>query len=141
MILLPYFETIAQYRSGIPSKGNSLRAFREEFLSVVKLDANGAKVDMQTAERIADSFYIQVRCGLLHSSSPKQLVILSDRWPDPIMILMNSNGKDIESIEVHPEKFLELVNRKLFPTYLSELNDPANEDLRSKFLMFYDFQG
>jgi hypothetical protein len=144
MILLPYFETIAQFRSGRGSNRQSRKFFKQEFLRVFPLvhtESPSRPLTVQTKDDIADAIYTQVRCGLLHSSAVKSKVALSNRWPDPVRVFMDPTSMEVRVIEIHPEEFLQNVQIGLFPAYLAELRDPMNTDIREKFEQYFDSRG
>ena len=139
MILLPYFETITQYRQGRDSNNKSKRFFREEFLrafSIVNATNPHVPLSEERKEKIANEIYVQVRCGLLHSWASNSKVMLSNRRSEPFWFAMN--GNNVALVEIHPEEFLKKINEELFPAFLNELRNPANKKLRSNFEKYFD---
>ncbi len=136
-LLLPYFETVAQYRAGMSSdNGGSKKFFRAEFLRIFpKVDDTPAR----GMDHLANEFYDQVRCGLMHSSTIKYKTIFSNRPNVPIVCHLDA-AKEMSAIEVYPELFLSAVE-KAFVDYQGELRNTANLDVRQKFEKFFDSRG
>lgn len=138
LILLPYFETIAQFRKGKSSKDRSREFFVDEFLRSFPLAASpdSRQPTEQEKKDAAEEFYTEVRCGLLHSSSPKSKVILSNRYP--AAVVFNFSAAGLAQIEIYPEALLSKVQDELFPNFMAELRDPVNTELRANFEKFFD---
>jgi len=138
IILLPYFETIAQYRNGRDSKGQSEKFFIEEFLRVFKFEAEeGApSPTLDQKEAAARAVYKEVRCGLIHAWSQRSKVVLSDQYKAAVRIGFDQTG--VSQIEIHPEVFLDRVKYEFFPKFMEELRNPSNIDLRANFEKFFD---
>jgi len=87
-------------------------------------------------KKAAEEFYYEVRCGLLHSFSPKNKVILSNRHQ--VAVVFGCNEAGVVQIEINPEALLSKVKDELFPKFMAELRDPANAELRANFEKFFD---
>lgn len=138
LILLPYFETIAQYRSGESSEKQSRKFFIREFLLGLNFaPENGAPAPTSDQkEAAATAVYEEIRCGFIHAWSQRPKVVLSNRYPSAIRVGFDSTG--VVQIEIHPELFLAKVKDDLFPAFMKELRDPASIQLRANFEKFFD---
>jgi len=118
-------ETLAAFIEGLEdTDGESKRIFRS-FLRTRKQFA----ADFSNDE-IANKFYKQFRCGILHQAETGGS---SRVWSVGPLLWVNG-----DSITVNRNKFHDSLKEE-FQTYLTELRDPKNSTSRSNFRKKMDF--
>ena len=127
LILLPYFETITQYRKGEDSERQSKAFFSEELARCFPL----------ISESAAKEIYKEVRCGLMHGWAQRGPVVLSNRYRSEA-IHLTMNGTAVAAIEIYPEKLLDDIQNQFFPAFLAEVRDLNNMQLRKNFEKLFD---
>jgi hypothetical protein len=142
-ISCPYFEAIESHYVGLSSAKQSCAFFRRGFLRVFSgfektLAQHGYSSPHALAEEIADCIYEQLRCGLLHEAATKnKIVIRKDTAPLGFMLEVGTGN--VGSIVVDPCLFLNEVDAH-FRSYVTQLRDPNQKDLRANFQRFFDFR-
>jgi hypothetical protein len=118
-------ETLAAFIEGLEdTEGESKRIFRT-FLRT----QNQFKADF-TTDDIANKFYKQFRCGILHQAETGGS---SKVWSVGPMLWING-----DAITVNRNKFHDCLKRE-FEAYLAELRDPKNVTPRNNFRKKMDF--
>lgn len=77
-------------------------------------------------QNIANSFYSNIRCGILHSAQTKNESRLSDR--EGIAVVLEGNTLVVSV------KGMSLLLKKYFQWYLQKLSDPNEVTLRNNFI-------
>ncbi|MBI2485610.1 MAG: hypothetical protein HYW01_01340 [Deltaproteobacteria bacterium] len=118
-------ETLQQFRKGLPAtpqgRGEAGKFF-ESFLTETSFSS------YFNNKELASMFYNQIRCGILHQGEVKENSRVLIRKVTPLV----SFTADRRGIIINRKLFhKQLVNE--FEQYLSQLRDPSNSDLRSKF--------
>ncbi len=141
MLTTAYFEPIESYHTGRASHGQSKEFFRRGFLRVFSglpatlTDLGYADPD-RVARDIADEVYVHLRCGLFHEGGTKyKLLIRGDTAP--LGCMLDRTTGHVGSIVIDPGRFLAEVQLHL-QTYVGQLRDPSQIDLRDKFEAFFD---
>ena len=122
-------DTLMQFRFGLSKSkkeesGRNYVNFMKEYLHIVKEDS--------------EKFYVDIRCGILHSAETKNGSFLD---PDS-----NENTKAIKSFPISREKTILIVNFKsmniklkdYFNSYCEELKDCNNTECRKNFIKKMD---
>ena len=136
-IALSYFEGYAIYRFGADSSGKSKEFFRRAFLEVfVHVRPAPGHTDTPITSdlfaRVADIMYEDGRCGLFHDGMSRKRLIMT-RASAPINVSVHKQTGDISVIIIDAAKFLSDIEAHL-EKYLKDLRDPANIELREKFM-------
>ena len=145
-IVASYFEMIIQYRDGAPGKGASKATFQKGIAWVFpSLSMYGD----HAAREIADAVYDEVRNGLYHDGATRSKVRISNSFACPLAGVMRGHPKTITlgssveiaipstqdsvaTVDVNPRQFVAALSNH-FSSYLAELRDPANDELRANF--------
>ncbi len=125
-IILSYFEMVAKYQAGylgIKSKPYFKKGVCMVFPELEREDPN--LVDM-----LLDTLYYGARCGLYHNGLTDTSIYLEGGRP-PITFL--SDGKAI----INPHELV-LVVKRHFDSYIEQLKDVRNLELRQKFEKRFD---
>jgi len=141
MLTTAYFEPIESYHTGRPSHGQSKEFFRRGFLRVFSdlpatLREYGYADADRVAEDIADEAYIHLRCGLFHEGGTRYKLLIREDTA-PLGCMLDRTTGHVGSIVIDPGKFLAVVQHHL-QTYVGQLRDPSQIDLRHKFEAFFD---
>jgi hypothetical protein len=140
-LVTAYFEPIESYHAGLSSDHKSKLFFRRGFLRVffnlpTTLKNNGFMNAEQLAEDIADEIYNHLRCGLFHEGGAKhKLIVRQDTAPLGFMLDMTTGN--VGSIVIDPGRFVVEVQNHL-NTYVAQLRDASQTNLRQKFEAFFD---
>jgi hypothetical protein len=134
LIVLSYIEGHAIFYRGEDSKKNSKKFFRESFIAVFGLSDNRVR------DAAVDHLYQQMRCGLFHTGMTRERVRISNAYPLPVKVILNSTDSNWLMIEVNPRKMLEAVENHL-SHYLMRLRDPQNTVLRDNFIKAWRMRG
>ena len=134
LIVLSYIEGHANFYRGEDSKNNSKKFFREAFIAVFGLSDNPNR------DGAVDELYDQMRCGLFHTGMTREHVRISNGYPLPVSVIMNSTNKDWLVIEVNPRRMLEAAENHL-SHYLMRLRDDKNTTLRDNFMKAWRMRG
>lgn len=118
-------ETLKQFRQGVeetPSR-KSGKYFREFFSRDTSFKDHFSQI-------MADRFYRQIRCGVLHQAEVKKSSRIWRRDGEPLV--RYSDGG--EGLFIHRNKFHNKL-RDVFENYVMKLrnNDPLDEELRENF--------
>lgn len=135
-LLVPYFESITMYIKGEDSRGKSRQFFKEGFKTVFSSPKNPEHILL----RIADVLYEDARCGFFHDNMIRSKIFFADAplAPGPVHAnLPKVNGRtdfggNISAIIINAEEFLDEV-KSHFRTYINQLRDKNNHNLREKF--------
>ena len=124
-IVVSYFEMIAKFREGYTRTDKSELYFRKGFYLVFpNLINNYSK---QVSDRFLRKLYKDVRCGLYHQGITGPNIWLSGDYPDAIEFDVNN-----DAIHINPHKLVPVISRH-FQSFIRELRDSRNQELRSNF--------
>lgn len=126
-IVLPYFESIAQFIEG--KKRGSEKQF------IVGLRAVFPEVPEGTPEGIFSELYDQLRCGIFHRGIAKGKVQIFPGGDFPIAIEWDSAGQ-VTCIKVVPVNLIDPIVDHL-RSYVAKLREPNNADLRRNFEVWF----
>jgi len=138
MILLAIFSCVELLESlyiGESSKNKSREFFKSGFRRIyqpkpsVPIPPEKYEADLDAS---LDELYIQARCGLMHTASPRSKVVIDKRVDVPVAISFNSTKDEVEQIILNPSKALLTLDVYL-SEYCSKLRNPSNSDLRDRF--------
>ena len=127
-VLLPYFESIAQFLEG------RRRGSEKQFL--VGLHAVFPFVPEDIPEGVLSEFYDQLRCGMFHRGIAKGKVQIFPAGDFPIAIEWEK-GNGVTFIKVVPINLIDPIYQHL-QHYVASLRDPANEEMRRNFLKWFN---
>jgi hypothetical protein len=144
---LTYFEGIWTYMTGVDSKGNSKRYFKEAFSDVFSSSGH----DPHLLNRIATIMYKDGRCGFFHDGILRNRIFLTKLNHIDMMITLpkKPDGNidvtgEIKSIMIDPEYFIAAIERH-FMNYLLCLRNPDQKAKRDNFLKIakgkWDYDG
>ena len=121
MVALSYFEGAEQFRAGkeTPS-GQSGKWFRK----------SAKRIFLDQEDDVINRLWKETRCGLFHSGFPNGYIYLSHDGPEAIL---SSGAK----ITINPKAFLDKVSAD-HHTYISELENASNTELRANFEKLWD---
>jgi hypothetical protein len=141
MLATSYFEPIESYHTGKSSDHHSKAFFRRGFLRVfpgllATLKNSGYPDEARLAGEIADEIYDHLRCGLFHEGGTKHKLIIRDDTA-PLGFMLEQTSGHVGSIVINPRHFLAAVQLHL-TTYVAQLRDSSQTDLRQKFETFFD---
>lgn len=131
-IVMSYFESMAKFRDGYCGKYQSKDYFKKGFNQVFRIEG----ISEKDLGDMLDGLYDAVRSGLYHASMTGAGVELTGQIDGPLEIFSNDDG--VYYFKINPHKIVEPLRGHLF-AYLRELRDPANEDLRQKFEVRFDW--
>ncbi len=127
MLLSSYFEAVWSYVEGIESIGQSKSFFRRGLFSVfpaIEADLAGvAHNPSETAERVANTLYEQLRCGLFHAAILRNSITLMG-LSRGITVTLAPPGEP-RCIMLNPRSFLAAIECH-FNSYVARLRDPAD---------------
>ena len=134
-LLLTYFEGIWSYVTGVDSKGNSKRYFKDAFLYV--FGQSGPPLDL--LNRVAEVLYEDGRCGFFHDGMLRIRIFVVEFRKDDMLITLprKKDGSidldgQIQSILIDPRRFMAAIERH-FIDYLLCLRDPQQTFKRGNF--------
>jgi hypothetical protein len=135
-LLLTYFEGIWTYITGIDSKENSKKYFKDAFLDVFSSSGH----DPHLLNRTAEIMYEDGRCGFFHDGMLRSRIYLTDLNQIDMLITVprksdgtvDRNG-EIQSILIDPKYFMAAIERH-FIDYLLCLRNPKQKVKRGNFL-------
>jgi len=126
LIVTSYFEMIGKYRAGFLDEGKSSYYFKEGFLYTFP--------DLPEDEKkLLDTFYRSVRNELYHVGITKPNVIIFDGIPGSF-----GYNEDLGRLALSPDLFVEDIAIR-FDSFVKELCDPSNQELRSNFEARFDY--
>jgi len=133
-LILTYFEPHWIYRTGIDSRNQEGRYFKQAFLEVFPpkytgRDGSPGSVSVK-GEDVASLFYTDGRCGLYHAGMPRFSIALGGTAP--FTLTVDQQGA-IGSVFINVPRFVERVHAH-FRSYVAQLRDPANIALRDPFM-------
>jgi hypothetical protein len=134
LIVLSYIEGHAIFYKGEHSKNKSRKFFREAFIAVFGLS------DDPMRDAAVDKLYDQMRCGLFHTGMTREQVRISNGYPLPVRVIMNSTNTNWVLIELNPRRMLEAAENHL-SNYLMRLRDDKNIVLRDNFMKAWHMRG
>ncbi len=146
-LLLTYFEGIWSYVTGIDSKGNSKKYFKDAFLDV--FGESGHPLELLI--RIAEVLYEDGRCGFFHDGMMRSRIFVVELKYHNMLItlprkqdrLIDLNG-EIQSILIDPRSFMAAIERH-FIDYLLCLRNPQQTLKRENFQRIakekWDYEG
>jgi hypothetical protein len=122
-IAVAQIEGIEQYQRGESSENKSKEFFSEGLKKIF---------DLTTADDLwINDFYVCCRCGIFHDGMTRKRVLIENRRHRPLEYKDNQ-------IWVSPNKFLDTVSA-YFSTYVEELKEPTNTDLRLNFEKMWNY--
>lgn len=130
-ILSSYFEMVAKFRDGFMQGGGSRKYFKEGVFWVFP----ELRTPAQMASTLLGRLYEEVRCGLYHSGMTGRNVWVSDDWDAAIAF-----NTDNHAVVINPHLLVGALERH-FESYLQELREPENHELRASFEKRYDHLG
>jgi len=134
-LLLTYFEGIWSYFTGVDSRGNSKRYFKDAFLDV--FGQSGHTLDL--LGRVAEILYEDARCGFFHDGMLRSRIYMVELDKHDMLITLprkqdgsvDVNGK-IQSVLIDPKYFMAAIERH-FVDYLLCLRNPQQTLKRENF--------
>jgi hypothetical protein len=143
-VIMSYFEMVAQHEQGKLSHGASKENFifglRRAFFDLEALHGEAV------SNAIAETMYIDIRCGLYHSGSTGPRVLISNDYGVPFAgegPVTPAEPKKrvryglVRRVFVNPRQFVERVIQH-FDLYLSGLRNEQNAQLRESFERRFD---
>jgi len=128
-------ETLQQFRMGVPDSDRESRAYFVSFLTETSFSLHFG--EDKSKGSLADMFYDQIRCGILHQAETKQSSRVVTTGSVPVV----QQAADGKGIIVNRRKFhIQLVQE--FDDYVNRLRNPRtseDRDLREKFQDKMDF--
>lgn len=119
-------DTLAKFRYGSDRQAKRFKDFLKEYLL---FDFNE-----EEKEKIANKFYADIRCGLVHSSSTENMSGLSCDSLSLITI-MKEKGKEFISVDIF---IMDNKLRQYFKKYIKKLKDREQYELRKNFVKIMD---
>jgi hypothetical protein len=132
-VVMSYFESVAKFRDGFCSRGESSAYFKRGFEWVFQ---EVRQLPDERRDELLGMFYEKVRCGLYHTGMTGTRILLTGEIPVPIQI--NIKEADIVVIAINPHSIVVPLRAHL-SDYLRELRNPANEQLRRNFESRFDW--
>jgi len=116
-------EMLQQFREGVDRTPSGMsKLFFVKFLTQTSF---GESFDKKMAER----FYRQIRCGILHQAEIRgSSKILIDKTIPLVTYTLDQKGLLVNRKVFHDQLMRE------FQAYIDDLQDPANNELRAKFV-------
>jgi hypothetical protein len=124
-LALGYFEGWAQYRWGVDSDGRSQEFFRRALADVFRMEG-------PAGDAVAEVFYKQARCGVLHDAHLHRDIIFDRALPYPMLAHIHKETGRAGYILINPRRFVAALGQH-FRKYVAALRDPANVELRENF--------
>jgi hypothetical protein len=146
-LLLTYFEGIWSYVTGVDSKGNSKKYFKDAFLDVFGQSAH----PLDLLVRVAEVLYEDGRCGFFHDGMLRSRIFVVELQNHDMLITLprkqdrsiDLNG-EIQSILIDPRYFMAAIERH-FIDYLLSLRNPQQKLKRENFQRIakekWDYEG
>ena len=128
-IVFSYFEMIAKFQDGFTGDGRSPEYFRKGFNSVFP-NLSSQSPDLQ--EKLLNKLYKDVRCGLYHAGGTGPNIELSGDFNFSIAFTSPP-----DKVKINPHRLVPDLE-KHFQSYISQLRDNKNNDLRKKFEARFD---
>ena len=123
-ILLSYFEMIGKYRAGFTTAGQSSHFFKEGARQVFP---ELAGFPAEVVDGLLDALYSGGRCGLYHGGMTDARIMLTGDLN--AAMAYDPQG---QRLVINPHQLPPALLRH-FHTYIDELRNAANADLRSSF--------
>jgi hypothetical protein len=126
-IVCSYFEMIAKYQDGFTNDGKigtSEKYFRKGFENVFP---NLSDPPPEVREKILKKLYKDVRCGLYHAGITGPNIELSGDFNFSVKFVSPP-----DKVQINPHRLVPDLERH-FQSYIRQLRDHKNEDLRKKF--------
>ena len=130
-IILSYFEMIAKHRNGYDKVGKSDCYFKQGVYSVFPELKNESQ---NVVVEFLDAFYKDGRCGLYHGSKTGPKVILTGELEIPIKFYTED-----KKLIINPGELVKVLIDH-FQSYVDDLRDQNNEQLRNDFEKRFDFE-
>jgi hypothetical protein len=140
-LTLTYFEGIWTYLDGGHSDRNSGQFFVNGFADVFR----GSQLSEALLRRVGGILYADARCGFFHDGMFRERIYFGEfSGPEMLITLPKIKGSldetgEIQSILIHPGRFLGVVNRH-FERYVDALRKPTNVTVRSRFTESFERQ-
>lgn len=146
-LLLTYFEGVWSYMTGVDSKGNSKKYFKDAFVDV--FGQSGHPLDLLA--RVAEVLYEDGRCGFFHDGMLRSCIFVGELKEHDMLITLprkrdgsiDLNGQ-IQSILIDPRYFMAAIERH-FIDYLLCLRSPQQtlkrENLQRIAKEKWDYEG
>lgn len=131
-IVLSYFETIAKYQDGYRGTSKAGKYFKKGVKSIFP---NLSTQPQNIIDDLLDTLYKGVRCGLYHSAAITSKVGLTGGTTSAFVY-------DVSNLRlfINPHKLVAVLKAHL-DTYMIQLQNLTNTQLRRKFETRFDFEG
>ena len=130
-IVLSYFEMIAQMKGiylEIPNKGK-----RNYFMAgVLDVFPDLRHYDPAVTDEVLRILYVSARCGLYHAGMTAKRVSLAKSEPEPLSYYARDRH-----LTINPHALVRVLRQHL-KSYVTELRDPQNQELRQAFEKGFD---
>jgi len=123
-IVFSYFEMIAKYQDGFIEEGKSEKYFNKGFASVFP---NSPSPAPDVKSKILKKLFKDVWCGLYHSGITGPNIELSGDFFFSVTFVSPP-----DKIQINPHKLVPDILQH-FQSYIIELRDPTNTELRQNF--------
>ena len=121
---------MSKYKNGFIAVGDSEKYFK---LGVTDVFNNLKLLNINVVNTFLDKLYDYVRCGLYHTGLTEGPVILTGSHPKSLDITNN-----LQTLVVNPHLLVKDV-KKHFDSYITDLRNKNNTDLRLKFERRFDY--
>jgi hypothetical protein len=128
-IVFSYFEMIAKFQDGFTGYGRSEEYFNKGFNNVF---TNLSDPSPEVRERLLKKLYKDVRCGLYHSGRTGPNIELSGDFNYSVAFTSPP-----DKVRINPHRLVPDIKQH-FQSYVKQLHDHKNEDLRKKFEARFD---
>ncbi len=117
MICFSYLEGVEEYRQGRSSNSRSRQFFKNSLNRIYPSKFSDDELD---------NFYSEARCGLFHTGMVRGAILINSNYEEAILF------EDLNDIKVNPHILLRDIIDD-FNSYLSDLRNTENVDLRNRF--------
>lgn len=130
-IVCSYFEMIAKFQDGFAASGKSKKYFKKGVYSVFPSLRNNPS---QALDKLLIKLYEDVRCGLYHSGITGRGIALSGDFKYSIEFTSPP-----DTVNINPHRLVPDLSQH-FQSYIDQLRNPKNQDLRKNFESRFDYQ-
>jgi len=134
-VVMSYFEMIAKYRDGYSQNEKSRQYFKKGILHVFSELINTKVVSNNVADIITNILYVECRCGLYHSNFTNPSIIIN-ATNNRAMLFDDKKKQLFINIRILVEIIIDNFN-----SYITELRNTANKELRRNFEKRFDYDG